>query len=158
MRGTIAALAGSDACAKIRCGGVRSEMIPDAEVIARFIDLCAHADVPFKATAGLHHPLRGEYPLTYDPEPPRAMMHGFLSVFLASALRRQSPDFDATHLARLIREGDADTLAFDDGGARWKEHEIGTEGIAHARGGFCLAFGSCSFEEPTSELRELGLI
>jgi len=35
--------------------------------------------VPFKATAGLHHPLRCIHPLTHEPNSPAAAMHGFLT-------------------------------------------------------------------------------
>ena len=45
--------------------------------------------VPFKATAGLHHPLRGSYPLTYAPVSARAPMYGFLNLFLAAAFVAQ---------------------------------------------------------------------
>ena len=39
--------------------------------------------VPFKATAGLHHPVRAPQALTYEADSPRALMHGFLNVLLA---------------------------------------------------------------------------
>ena len=47
--------------AKVRTGGVTPDAFPSARRrSARFIARCAELSVPFKATAGLHHPLRGE--------------------------------------------------------------------------------------------------
>lgn len=160
VRGHIAALSGEDAYAKIRCGGVRPDLIPAPEMIARFIDACAHADVRFKATAGLHHPIRAVQNLTYEPSPPRAMMHGFLNVFLASAFRRAlSPrTFDADRVESLLSESDAGSLVFSDRSVRWREFEVDTAALARTRESFALAFGSCSFDEPIADLRELGLL
>src|SRR6185503_6096765 len=81
-RGFIAALAGHSAAAKVRTGGVTPEAFPAPGKLAEFISACHGAGVPFKATAGLHHPVRAEYPLTYEPGCPRGVMHGFLNVFL----------------------------------------------------------------------------
>ena len=39
-----------------------------------------------KATAGLHHALRGDYRLTYEPDSARRTMHGFVNLVLAAAL------------------------------------------------------------------------
>ena len=86
VRGLIAAMAGTGAHAKIRTGGVTPEAFPQATSVARFIHACAMADVGFKATAGLHHPVRGEFNLTYEPACPRGVMYGFLNVFMAAAL------------------------------------------------------------------------
>ncbi len=58
-------------CAKLRTGGVVEEAFPAVEQIAGFIARCAELGVPFKATAGLHHPLRCIRPLTYEPNSPR---------------------------------------------------------------------------------------
>src|SRR5262245_39438675 len=71
--------------AKLRSGGVKHEAIPSVEEVAAFIRACADRRLAFKATAGLHHPVRSMQPLTYAPDAPRAVMHGFLNVFLASA-------------------------------------------------------------------------
>jgi hypothetical protein len=71
--------------AKLRTGGVTPESIPSPAEVAEFIWDCARAPVPFKATAGLHHPVRAEHRLTYAPDGPRAVMHGFVNVFLAAA-------------------------------------------------------------------------
>ncbi len=158
VRGPIAALAGESAFAKIRCGGVEPAMIPPIEQVARFIDACAHGEVGFKATAGLHHPLRAEHPLTYEEDPPRAVMHGFLNVFLASAFRRQSSAFDLEHVEQILGETDASAIVIEDERVRWSGHELEVAAIARARESFSLAFGSCSFDEPREDLRTLGLI
>ncbi len=54
--------------AKIRTGGITPEAFPQAGHIARFLEACAKSGTPFKATAGLHHPLRGYRSLTYSPK------------------------------------------------------------------------------------------
>src|SRR6185312_670299 len=72
--------------AKIRTGGVTAEAFPSGETMADFLLACARARVPFKATAGLHHVVRGSYKLTYELESAQAKMHGLANVFLAAAL------------------------------------------------------------------------
>ena len=50
--------------AKIRTGGITADAFPSAHAVAEFMRACKAADVAFKATAGLHHPLRCVKPLT----------------------------------------------------------------------------------------------
>ena len=57
--------------------------------VVRFIRRCIEADVRFKATAGLHHPLRAEFPLTYDAGAPVGAMFGYLNVFLAAGIHER---------------------------------------------------------------------
>jgi len=57
-RGLITALSGEDAGAKARTGGLTPDLFPSPAHLARFIHACAAAEVPFKCTAGLHHPFR----------------------------------------------------------------------------------------------------
>ena len=70
-----------------------------------FIRLCAAANVPFKATAGLHHPLRSVHRLTYAAESPSAMMHGFLNFFLAAAFVRAGMETEVA--VQLLEEQSA---------------------------------------------------
>ncbi len=72
--------------AKARTGGVTPDAIPASALVARFLAACVRRRVPFKATAGLHHPVRAEHPLTYDADAPRALMHGYLNLFVAAML------------------------------------------------------------------------
>ncbi len=61
----IAAVARCGRRAKIRTGGETADKFPASARVIEFIRLCAAANVPFKATAGLHHPLRSVHRLTY---------------------------------------------------------------------------------------------
>lgn len=139
--------------AKIRTGGLTPELIPGPDAIARFLLACAQAGVAFKATAGLHHPLRGAHPLTSDAGSPRATMHGFLNVFLAAALADFGAD-EATVL-RTLCEPSAAALRLDDDVICWHDHELTTEQLEQVRRRFAISFGSCSFAEPVRDLKEM---
>ncbi|MGZ3332067.1 MAG: hypothetical protein ACXU9O_08270, partial [Gemmatimonadaceae bacterium] len=82
----VKAIATAGARAKIRTGGITPEAFPRAERIVDFLAACKREGVAFKATAGLHHAVRGEYRLTYEPGSPKAMMYGYLNLFVAAAL------------------------------------------------------------------------
>jgi hypothetical protein len=147
----IRALADSGRRAKIRMGGETADKFPVSESVIEFINLCAAADVPFKATAGLHHPLRSVHRLTYQPESPTAMMHGFLNVFLAAAFLRAG--MEASVAARLLEEQSERAFEFDSDGVAWRQHRLSRAEIAAARRDFAVSFGSCSFTEPIDDLR-----
>ena len=150
------ALAHRGGRAKIRSGGVTADAFPTSAELARFITAAVRAGVPFKATAGLHHPLRGDYRLTYEPDSPSGTMHGFLNVFLASAWAK-SGSMGREELAALLEERKPGAISWSDETVRWRGHEIDAASLAAARAGFATSYGSCSFEEPVSDLRELGL-
>ncbi len=149
----VKAIARAGARAKVRTGGVTPESIPPAKEVIDFIAACRRESVPFKATAGLHHPLRGSYRLTYEPDSPVGMMYGFLNVFVASALiyGRESED---TAIAAL-EESDRHAFAFDDDAIVWRDTRITAEQIEASRQELAISFGSCSFREPIDELTPL---
>ncbi len=153
----MASLAEHGGRAKIRSGGVTADAFPTPAEMARFLAAAARAGVHFKATAGLHHPLRGEYRLTYEPGSPTAAMHGFLNVFLAAAWIRTS-DLSPAEAEALLEERDPGALTFADGGVRWRGRELDAASIIGARVGFATSYGSCSFREPVDDLRQLGLL
>lgn len=115
--------------AKVRCGG---EHVPSPEELGRFVRACRESRVPFKATAGLHHPLAAEG------------RHGFLNVLAACAFE----DDDA-----LVGE-----VGLDSDALRWRDREAGAEELARVRREQLVAVGSCSFFDPVDDLRELGVL
>ena len=118
--------------AKIRTGG---DAVPSVEQVADFIRACKTAGVAFKATAGLHHPIR------------KGAMHGFVNVFVAAAMVERAEE--------ILREEDTSAFTFTDENVSWRGHEISTEDFAKMRRELALSFGSCSFEEPIEDLKEL---
>ena len=175
--------------AKIRTGGVTPEAFPSSETVARFISECAKQNVAFKATAGLHHPLRCEKPLTYEANAPTGVMHGFLNLFMAAiAARRKLPHLSdpersrTQHLTMLMdcknpkleftdevaaitAEGEPVQIPAGAGFVGDTRYPNGIAKIAAAasqiqnvRQNFAISFGSCSFEEPLADLRELKLL
>ena len=150
------AVRAAGARAKIRTGGVTADVFPSAADVARFIAECVRAGVPFKATAGLHHPVRGPHPLTYAPDAPEGVMHGFLNVFLAAAFAARG--MDEGTLASLLDDGDVSHFAFGDEGAAWNGHRASLDQLRRMRAHTAIAFGSCSFREPLDDLTALGLL
>ncbi len=142
--------------AKVRTGGVTSAAFPAAAGLARFIRVCAETHVSFKATAGLHHPLRGDYPLTYAPDSPRGRMFGFLNVFLAAAYARDG--LEDADLQRLLEETSPSAFEVTDDGIAWRGRRLDLAAIRRAREQVVISFGSCSFTEPVGDLAALGLL
>jgi hypothetical protein len=152
----LAVIARHRAGAKVRTGGVTEDAFPASEDLLRFLRAAVSACVPFKATAGLHHPLRARHRLTYEPDSASGTMFGFLNLFLAAAFLRQGmSDGDAR---RLLEEGDPASIAFDRDGVSWRGHRLDGPALAEARRSGLGAFGSCSFEEPIGDLAALGLL
>ncbi len=130
------------AFAKVRTGGATPESVPSADYLAEFLQEAAGRGVPFKATAGLHHPIRS------------AAMHGFVNLFLAAAFARLGEPREL--LIRILNEQDAAAFQFGDEAATWRGRKLSTGDIAAARSELAHSFGSCSFEEPVADLRALG--
>jgi hypothetical protein len=120
------------AFAKVRMGGLTAAAIPSPEAVAEFLGEAAARRIAFKATAGLHHPVRGA-------------MHGFVNVFVAAAF-----------IMDVLNDEDAGAFEFEDSELRWRGLGIGTAEVQSARRDFAHSFGSCSFVEPVADLRALG--
>ena len=89
MPDLIATLALAGQGAKIRTGGLTPEAFPQTRQVVRFVRTCLAANVRFKATAGLHHPIRCFKPLTYEANSPMGTMHGFINLFLMTGFARE---------------------------------------------------------------------
>ena len=142
--------------AKIRTGGEVASAIPEESRVLEFLRIASERRLAFKATAGLHHPLRAMQRLTYKPDSPTGVMHGFLNVFCAAGLLWHEPD-RRQEAAWMLGERDADAITMDEA-MTW--HNSGVtltaQQIEGAREQFCISFGSCSFTEPIEDLRNLG--
>lgn len=142
--------------AKIRAGGVTVEAFPSPEAILRFLMCCRDNGVAFKATAGLHHPLCGLYPLTYDADSASGTMFGFLNLFLTAAAVHRRIGKQEEWIALLI-ENRADAFTFSGAGIRWRGLSLAVADIVATRSEFARSYGSCSFEEPIEGMRELAV-
>jgi len=129
LEARVADLAERGLRAKVRCGGAD---VPSRAELGRFLRACRDAGVPFKATAGLHHPLATEE------------RHGFLNVLAACAFEDQN-----------ALEG---TVSLTPEGLRWGDREAGADELVRVRREQLVAVGSCSFFEPVEELTELGIL
>jgi hypothetical protein len=120
--------------AKVRCGG---SVVPTVPALAELIQACRRLEVPFKATAGLHQPLR------HDDE------HGFLNL-LAAAIFGDEED--------ALAEDDPDAFAVSGDTFRWRDRETSAGEIARVRRELFVSFGSCSAQEPIDGLVALGFL
>jgi hypothetical protein len=151
----VAEIAARQAKAKIRTGGTAPDAFPSPQQVVRFIARCLAHGVAFKATAGLHHPWRGEYRLTYDGDAPRALMYGFMNVLLATAVLRAGGS-EADALA-LLQERDPSALRCDEAAVVARGRHLSAHDLARARD-VMTSFGSCSFAEPVAELAAQGVL
>jgi hypothetical protein len=126
---------------------------------------CAQAQVPFKATAGLHHPLPANYRLTYEPDSPSTSMHGFLNVAILAALvywQKVTPE----EALEVVKKSSIEGFQFNADGMAWRvkpSYPVGNRylnlaEIEEVRKRFFRSFGSCSFQEPIDDLKELQLL
>jgi hypothetical protein len=139
--------------AKVRTGGLTADAVPAPAILARFMTACAVREVPFKATAGLHHPFRGSYPLTYEPQSASATMHGFLNLAVAGALlyTRRIGEQEAAEIL-----GAEELFVVAPEGLRWRTHTITGEELSFSRAHLFRSVGSCSFEDALGDLRRSG--
>jgi len=149
-------IAQTPASAKLRTGGVVESAFPLPDQVLRFIDVCVEEGVPFKATAGLHHAIRGRYPLTYEQGSATAIMFGYLNVFLAAAYRAAGSSESA--VLGVLEESDPASFRIDDRGVWWRDHVVVHDQLEIVRQTVASSFGSCSFTEPVDEARRLNLI
>jgi hypothetical protein len=153
----LGAVAAAGARAKVRTGGTSPELYPTVAHLARFLQACATNRVAFKATAGLHHAVRGDYPVTPDERNGRVTMHGFLNFFLAAGLA-YTDRVGTELLETVLDERSADAFAFDQAGVTLHGRRLSCEDLAATRRRFAISYGSCSIDDPIEDLRRLGLI
>jgi hypothetical protein len=117
--------------AKVRCGGA---VVPRIETLAELIEACRRLEVPFKATAGLHHPVRA------------ADEHGFLNLLAAAVFGDEE---------EALAEEDPFAFAVTAEAFTWRGRAATADQVARVRAELFTGFGSCSADEPIDGLRAL---
>ncbi|MBT8250771.1 MAG: hypothetical protein KJN81_10955 [Acidimicrobiia bacterium] len=135
---------GLDVRAKIRTGGESAEAFPDVDTVAAFLIACIADGIPFKATAGLHHPFR------HSSGVEGATEFGFVNLLAATRAALVDPSVLVDALT-ASHAGD-----FDISTASWMG--TGTHIEAGTVRSYLRSFGSCSFDEPAGYLRDLGML
>lgn len=131
--------------AKVRCGAVDPAGVPTADELATFVVAAATSGVPFKATAGLHHP--DAVPSGDDRR------HGYLNL-LAAAHAAPHADGDRSAIVDLL-ERTATDVAITDLHLAVGSHRLSADDVRRTRWSGLRTFGTCSFTEPLAALLDL---
>ena len=130
---------GAGLLAKIRTGSPDNSGTPAYAQLAEQLSVLVEADLPFKATAGLHHAQP-----TPGSDPDRPVQHGFVHLLVAvDALVEGASVAEA---ADVLRTTDAAQVS------AWTD-----ETVTRVRRRF-RSFGCCGVLDPVSDLVRLGLI
>ena len=151
--GAVDAIASAGARAKLRMGGTVPESFPLSDRVVDWLQLIADRRIAFKATAGLHHPIRSRHRLTYAPDSPCATMHGFINFFCAAAFIHSGNREIAN---AVLEEGDPGAFHISSDAIGWRGHQWATDQVRTIRKEFFTSYGSCSFVEPLQDLEALG--
>jgi hypothetical protein len=130
--------------AKVRCGGPTPDMFPSPAELAHFICGCRDRGLPFKATAGLHHPIRD------------GIAHGFLNLLGAAVLAHAGAE--PRELIDVLREEEAAAFGVDDEAFTVRGSAFAAGVVAAMREQLFTGYGSCSFSEPVEDLRGLRIL
>lgn len=136
--------------AKLRTGGMTSAAFPTPGEVADFVIGCATHAIPFKATAGLHRPYRHQW-AGMDVE-----RHGFINLLAAVALADMGEPRDVIVSALQVTTETAFTVGMT--GITVGDILLDVPTLQRVRATRFPSYGSCSFDEPTDDLRTLGLL
>ena len=151
----VAHLKGIGSFAKLRTGGLTPGEFPSSRQIVRFLSACLSQGVPWKATAGLHHPYPSLRPGSSQEQAPLCPMHGFVNFLLAVAILQRFPE--KLELAEeLLGCAVPEEIRFDAEAIHYKQVSFHAVDIAQVRQQWFHSIGSCSFEEPIEDLLQAG--
>ena len=148
------AISAAGARIKLRMGGLSAEAFPSAQVIANMLKALSSRRIPFKATAGLHHPIRSRRPLTNEPGSPVGTMHGFINLVCASALLHFGGE--TSDAKKVLDEENPGAWQVTPANVGWRSYSWSADQLRMVRQQSFISFGSCSFEEPLRDLEVLG--
>ncbi|MBT2639718.1 hypothetical protein [Bacillus sp. ISL-39] len=135
---------------KLRTGGLEARMFPTPEMVALFLKGCADRRLRVKFTAGLHHPVR-----MYREEV-QTEMHGFLNVFTAGIFA-YALNLETETLVEILSDENPQNFDFKNYRLAWRDLSVDAAEILSSRS-LLTSYGSCSFDEPRDELRELNFL
>ncbi len=135
---------------KLRCGGATPDLFPSVDELTDFIVEATNRQVPFKATAGLHQPVR------HFDDNLGVWRHGFVNIVIAGVAAREGADRDT--VASIV--GEADETAFHMGAATasWRDLHFAGSAVRRSRNIGFTAFGSCDIDEPLDALAAAGML
>jgi hypothetical protein len=128
---------------KLRTGGLEPVDTPPSDQLARQLSVLIEADLPFKATAGLHHAVA-----LSGSDPGRPRQHGFLNLLIAVEALVEGGS--ASEAADLLGESGRQTVLARV--AAWNDTQA-----SRIRRRF-RGFGCCGVLDPINDLAALGLI
>jgi len=136
--------------AKLRCGGLTPDLFPEPAEVAEFIISACNDRLAFKATAGLHQPVR------HFDETIGTYRHGFVNIAMATAFAEAGSN--VTKLEAVIEETDMDAFTFNAASASWRDETVPGTALRRMRQTRFVAYGSCDFDEPVDALADLGFL
>jgi hypothetical protein len=136
--------------AKIRCGGMTAELVPTPHDVAAFVFACTARRLPFKATAGLHQPIR-HFDSRLGTE-----RHGFVNILMASALAEAGVDVDTVEA--VVTDTNPGNFSLSVAFASWRDREVPGSALRRMRHTGFISYGSCDFEEPIEALEQYGML
>lgn len=143
---------------KLRMGGVVAEAFPSPQAVATMLEELAHRRLVFKATAGLHHAVRGRHAVDCAvvgaPGDSTAVMHGFVNLACAAALLYFGAE--AGDAQQALEEEWPRSWQMTPEALMWGEYSWNGDELGEVRRQFFAGFGSCSFQEPMAELEAMG--
>ena len=101
--------------------------------------------------------MRGDRRLTYAEDSASTTMHGFVNIVLASTLLTAGR-IDEDLAEALLEDDRPEVFKFGGRAGSWLNAVVTYTEIAHARGMLLRSIGSCSFDEPVTELVALGFV
>ena len=143
----------------------KEEISVVVEQVSAMIQTCALTGISMKCTAGLHHPIR-HFADEYD-----SYMHGFINTFGAGIFTSNFPNPSNSQekfrmfilLSHIIGDQKPENFEFRKKGMVWKvgddrgtTFEFDNESINNCRKKVMISYGSCSFQEPIDDLKQLG--
>jgi hypothetical protein len=153
QRQMLDAIAAAGGRAKVRMGGTQPDAFPSTSAVTELLKELAGRRLAFKATAGLHHPMRARHSLTNAPESPMTTMHGFVNFACAAALAFFGGEDAELH--SLLDEEDHKAWRVENDSIAWRSRQWSAGQFLTLRKEFLISVGSCSFTEPIHDLEAL---